>query len=42
METKQLYAAKIIQKQSLTKSRSKQKLITEIKIHRSLMNEFIV
>lgn len=31
-----VHAAKIIQKASLTKSRAKQKLMSEIKIHRSI------
>jgi len=35
-ETKCLHACKLIQKASLTKSRAKQKLMSEIKIHRSL------
>ena len=35
-ETKFVHAAKIIQKSSLTKSRAKQKLMSEIKIHRSI------
>ena len=36
VETKKLYAAKIVPKASLTKNRAKQKLMSEIKIHRSL------
>jgi len=36
MNTNQLYAAKIVPKNTLTKSRAKQKLMNEIKIHRSL------
>lgn len=35
-ETKEIEAVKIIQKSSLTKPRSKQKLMSEIKIHHSL------
>lgn len=35
-ETKQLFACKLVAKSSLTKSRAKQKLMSEIKIHRSL------
>lgn len=35
-ETKQLFAAKIIPKASLRKTRHRQKLLSEIKIHRSL------
>ena len=35
-DTKQTQACKIVQKASLTKSRAKQKLMSEIKIHRSL------
>ncbi len=38
LETKQIIAAKIIPKSSLTKSRARQKLISEIKIHKSLHN----
>jgi len=34
-ETKELEAVKIIQKSSSTKPRSKQKLVSEIKIHQS-------
>jgi len=37
-ETKYVHAAKIIQKSSLVKSRAKQKLMSEIKIHRSIKN----
>ena len=37
-ETKYLHAAKVIQKSSLVKSRAKQKLMSEIKIHRSIKN----
>ena len=36
METKKISAAKVIPKASLTKNRAKQKLMSEIKIHRSL------
>jgi polo-like kinase 1 len=42
METRKLTAAKIVPKASLTKSRAKQKLMTEIKIHRSLHHPHIV
>jgi len=42
METKRISAAKIIAKNSLTKSRARQKLISEIKIHRSLHQTNIV
>ena len=35
-ETMFVHAAKVIQKSSLTKSRAKQKLMSEIKIHRSI------
>ena len=41
-ETRQSYAGKIIKKSSLIKSRTKQKLISEIKIHKSLHHENIV
>jgi polo-like kinase 1 len=42
LETKRVQAAKIIIKDSLTKSRAKQKLISEIKIHKSLHHINIV
>ncbi|CAD8062887.1 unnamed protein product [Paramecium primaurelia] len=42
LETKRVLAAKIIVKSSLTKSRTRQKLISEIKIHKSLQNTNIV
>lgn len=42
LETKRVTAAKIIQKSTLTKSRAKQKLMSEIKIHRSLHHPNIV
>ena len=41
-ETKRISAAKIIDKTTLTKSRAKQKLMSEIKIHRSLHHTNIV
>lgn len=41
-ETRKLTASKIVPKASLTKSRAKQKLMTEIKIHRSLHHPHIV
>ena len=41
-ETRKLTASKIVPKASLTKSRAKQKLMTEIKIHRSLHHPNIV
>ena len=41
-ETKRISAAKIIDKTTLTKSRAKQKLMSEIKIHRSLHHSNIV
>jgi len=41
-ETHQSFAGKIIKKSSLLKSRTKQKLISEIKIHKSLNHENIV
>jgi polo-like kinase 1 len=40
--TNQIIAAKIVSKDSLTKHRAKQKLMSEIKIHRSLHNSGIV
>ncbi len=42
VETKKLYAAKIVPKASLTKNRAKQKLMSEIKIHRSLHYPHVV
>jgi polo-like kinase 1 len=42
LENKRVIAAKIIQKSSLTKSRARQKLISEIKIHKSLHHTNIV
>lgn len=41
-ESKKVYAAKIILKSSLTKKRAKQKLISEIKIHKSLSHKHVV
>ncbi|KRX07090.1 Protein kinase-like domain [Pseudocohnilembus persalinus] len=42
LDTKKLMAAKIIPKSTLTKSRAKQKLISEIKIHKSLSHLHVV
>jgi polo-like kinase 1 len=42
IESKKISAAKVIAKNSLTKSRAKQKLMSEIKIHRSLHHNNIV
>lgn len=42
MKTRQVWAAKIVPKNTLTKSRAKQKLMNEIKIHRSLDHQFVV
>ena len=42
LDTKKISASKIISKASLTKSRAKQKLMSEIKIHRSLHHNNIV
>ena len=42
IESKRVTAAKIIAKSSLTKSRAKQKLMSEIKIHRSLHHSNVV
>ena len=42
IETKKLQAVKIIVKNTLTKSRARQKLISEIKIHRSIKHQYIV
>lgn len=41
-DTKRVSAAKVIPKSALTKSRAKQKLMSEIKIHRSLHHTNIV
>jgi polo-like kinase 1 len=41
-DTKKIYAAKVVTKSSLVKSRAKQKLISEIKIHKSLHQQQIV
>jgi polo-like kinase 1 len=41
-DTGKLYAGKVVAKASLTKSRAKQKLMSEIKIHRSLRHENVV
>ena len=41
-DTGKRYAGKVVQKASLTKSRAKQKLMSEIKIHRSLRHENVV
>lgn len=42
MENKKVFAAKVVAKSSLVKSRAKQKLISEIKIHKSLHHPQIV
>lgn len=42
LETRKISAAKVIPKESLKKSRQKQKLMSEIKIHRSLHHPSIV
>lgn len=42
LETKKLLAAKVIAKSTLTRSRAKQKLMSEIKIHRSLHHQHVV
>lgn len=41
-DTKVLSAVKVVQKASLTKSRAKQKLMSEIKIHRSVNHVGVV
>jgi polo-like kinase 1 len=41
-DTKRIYASKVVTKASLVKSRAKQKLISEIKIHKSLHHPQIV
>lgn len=42
VDSKRVYASKIINKSSLTKKRAKQKLISEIKIHKSLSHKHVV
>ena len=42
LESKKVCAAKVVNKASLTKSRAKQKLMSEIKIHRSLNHNHVV
>jgi polo-like kinase 1 len=42
LETRAISAAKVVSKASLTKSRQKQKLMSEIKIHRSLHHSGVV
>lgn len=42
MDTKKIYASKVVTKSSLVKSRAKQKLISEIKIHKSLHHPQVV
>lgn len=42
IDNKRTYAAKIIPKNTLTKNRSRQKLISEIKIHKSLKHLHVV
>ena len=41
-DTKKVVAVKIISKENLSKARAKQKLMSEIKIHRSLLHKNIV
>ena len=41
-DTGKQYAGKVVLKANLTKSRAKQKLMSEIKIHRSLRHENVV
>eukprot|EP00736_Rhodelphis_marinus_P009038 Rmarinus@m.20327 len=42
LETGERYAGKVIDKRSLVKKKAKEKLISEIKIHRSLRHRYIV
>ena len=42
MKDRQIFAGKMIQKSTLSKSRAKAKLLSEIKIHRSLVHRHIV
>lgn len=41
-ESRKVYASKIIPKESLLKKRAKQKLISEIKIHKSVNHDYVV
>ncbi len=41
-DTQKLFAVKVVVKNTLTKARAKQKLMSEIKIHRSLEHPQIV
>ena len=41
-ETRETFAAKVIPKESLMKKRAKQKLISEIKIHKSVKQKHVV
>ena len=41
-ETKEVFAAKVVDKKSLQRERTKQKLMSEIKIHKTLDHENIV
>lgn len=41
-KTSEILAAKVVEKASLNKSRAKQKLMSEIKIHKSMKNEHVV
>ena len=42
IETKQIFAAKIIPKTSFSKNRARQKLISEFKIHKSIHHLHVV
>ena len=42
LDSKRVVAAKVVLKSSLTKSRAKQKLMSEIKIHRSVKHKNVV
>lgn len=42
LETKKILAAKVVPKSSLIKTRAKQKLMSEIRIHRSLDHAHVV
>ena len=41
-ESRETYASKVIPKESLMKKRAKQKLISEIKIHKSVKHKYVV
>ena len=42
MQTEKKYAAKVIEKATLEKAKAREKLTSEIKIHKSLSHEYVV